>query len=61
MGMTNRLHGKMVPLPSGKGVNCPHCLAELSKYDLFVKDGKAIKICPFCERELPKKIAEKLD
>lgn len=61
MGMANRLHGKMVPLPSGKEVNCPFCLREFSKYRLVEKDGQVLKLCPHCESELPAEITEKLE
>lgn len=52
MGMPNRLHGKLVPLSSGKKKICKNCFRFYSAYKIITEDERSKKVCPFCNHEI---------
>lgn len=52
MGMSGRLHGKMISLPAGKTATCKHCLRQYKVVRLVIERKLVRKICPFCARTL---------
>jgi uncharacterized Zn-finger protein len=48
MGMSSRLHGKMVPLAPGKTETCPYCWRQYKYFKIVENHGKTEKLCPYC-------------